>query len=109
MKTNIVNKLANLSNKAYAAETAFYRAAEDYLRSTIQKQNPDEKIDLRSANIVLFERYSKPDGVDSNIEDLEYLYFDGDVSIAAGGYDYLLTDLDMGSVRCLVNWVKDNV
>lgn len=108
MRINIVKQLANLSNKVYDAETAFYRAAENYLRFVILKQK-EEKIDLHSASIVLFEKYSNPVGVDSTIKDLKYLYFDVDVSIAAGGYDYLLSDLDMGSVHCLVNWVKNRI
>lgn len=107
MKTNIVKQLTNLSDKAIEAENSFYIQAENYLRSVILKQK-EEKIDIRSANIILFEKYRNPDSVDNNIEDLEYLYYDGDVSIAAGGYDYLLTDFDMSSVIRLVNWVKDN-
>ena len=108
MKTNIVKQLTNLSDKAVEAESSFYIRAENYLRSIILKQK-EEKINLRSANIILFEKYRTPDSVDYSIEDLERLYYDGDVSIAAGGYDYLLTDFDMSSVIRLVNWVKDNV
>lgn len=108
MKTNIVNKLTSLSDKITDIKTEFYRAAEDYLRSAIEKQK-DEKIDLRSANIVLFEKFRNPFSAESNIEDLEYLYFDGDVSLAAGGYDYLLTSITEESVIRLVKWVKDNV
>lgn len=110
MKTDIVKQLTNLSDKAVEAENSFYIRAENYLRSVILKQK-EEKIDIRSANIILFEKYRNHDSVvdDSNIEDLECLYYDGDVSIAAGGYDYLLTDFDMSSVIRLVNWVKDNI
>ena len=107
MKTNIVKQLTNLSDKAIEAENSFYIKAENYLRSIILKQK-EEKINIHSANIILFEKYRNPNSVDNNIEDLEYLYYDGDVSIAAGGYDYLLTDFDMSSIIRLVNWVKDN-
>jgi len=102
-KTDIVNKLTALSDKITNTETAFYRAAEDYLRSAIEKQK-EEKIDLSDANIALFANEDSED----YLEDLEYLYYDGDVTLAIGGYDYLLSDLDMSSVIRLVEWVKDN-
>lgn len=107
MKTNIVHQLISMSDKITDIKGEFYRAAEDYLRSVIKKQK-DEKIDLRSANIVLIEKYRNPFRDESKIEDLEYLYFDGDVSLAAGGYDYLLTSITEESVIRLVKWVKDN-
>lgn len=103
MKTDIVNQLTSLVDKVSNAETAFYRAAEDYLRSAIEKQK-EEKIDLSDAAIAL---YTNEDS-EEDLDDLEYLYYDGEVTLAIGGYDYLLSDLDMSSIIRLVEWVKDN-
>lgn len=100
-KTDIVKNLLALSNKIDHTQNVFYQKAEKYLRSVIKKQK-EEKIDLSDANIAL---YTNEDSEDY-LEDLEYLYDDGDVSLAIGGYDYLLTDLDMSSVCRLVKWAS---